>query len=62
MLSVGKMLHAPMINRFLAALGSATNRGRASVLEAAAAVAAETAGGAGAKLRFTVAVPGGGEF
>jgi len=38
------------------------NRGIESELEAAAPELALKVGGAGAKLRFTVAVPGGGEF
>jgi hypothetical protein len=46
----------------LAALVSETNRGTGIVSEAYAPRLALKAGGVGAKLRFTVAVPGGGEF
>src|SRR5689334_7205300 len=62
MLNVGEVVQALMLNKLRAALGSAMNRGRTSVLEGAAPSPVENAGGAGAKLRFTVAVPGGGEF
>src|SRR5215467_13235371 len=51
-----------MLKMFLAALGSAINLGIESELEAAAPLLALNVGGAGAKLRLTVAVPGGGEF
>src|SRR5690242_994955 len=54
--------HILMLNRFLAAFGSAMNRGIGSELEAAAPLLALNAGGEGAKLKFTVAVPGAGVF
>ena len=50
------------VKRFRAAVASGTNRGIGSVSEAAAPAAALKAGGVAAKLRFTVAVPGGGKF
>src|SRR5690349_9571415 len=54
--------HILIVNMFLAAFGSAINLGMFNELEAAAPLLAENVGGAGAKLRLTVAVPGGGVF
>ena len=50
------------VKRFFAAPVSAINLGTVSEADAAAPAAAVKAGGVGAKLMLTVAVPAGGEF